>query len=334
MGKLTLRLAGLILQRRVYFVAISEEEHMKAKFLLVAVLFVFSTMAAYSNVLLPLVPSDAYLIVNFDLAAIVSQPEIKAVLDTQIEASTNEMVNFYKRAGIEPARDIRNVMLFLDGSERPCILVNGTFSTKKISELIQTDKDLAAGFEITTIEGLQAVKNKLNANGNMIFINETTMAFGSEDVLKMVSQLSSGKAKNISTNKAFSHLMERVDTTSRLWGAVVTTPNWESRVQIPVAGLQNMKTAFFSVDYDKAFTMEFTGLVEKKTELPEFVDAMINLLDAFRGWTASVPEMTELLKSAKVEDNQENLARIFLSVPADQFKNTMLKLSEKANEKK
>jgi hypothetical protein len=80
--------------------------------------------------------------------------------------------------------------------------------------------------------------------------------------------------------------------------------------------------------------MEFTGLVEKKTELPEFVDAMINLLDAFRGWTASVPEMTELLKSAKVEDNQENLARIFLSVPAEQFKKTMLKLSEKANAKK
>lgn len=306
---------------------------MKIRFLLIAVLFVFSTMAAYSNVLLPLVPNDAYLIVNFDFAAIISQPEIKAVVDTQIESSSSELVNFYKRAGIDPTRDIRNVMLFLDSNERPCILVNGTFSAKKISELIQTDKDLSANFEITTIDGLQAVKNKLNANGNMIFINETTMAFGTEDVLKQVSQLSSNKIKSITANKAFSHLMTRVDTDSRLWGAVVTTPNWQSRVEIPVAGLQNMKTAFFAVDYDKEFTMEFTGLVEKKAELPEFVDAMINLLDAFRGWTASVPEMTELLKGAKVEDNQENLARIYLAVPAEQFRNTMIKLSEKANKK-
>jgi hypothetical protein len=307
---------------------------MKARFLLVAVLFLFSTMAAYSSALLPLVPSDAYLIVNFDLAAIVAQPEIKAVLDTQIETSKNELVDFYKRAGIEPTRDIRNVMLFLDGSERPCIIVNGTFSAKKISELIQTDNNLSASFEIATIEGLQGVKNKINKHGNMIFVNETTLAFGTEDVLKQVARLNAGKAKNINANKAFSHLMERVDNTSRLWGAVITTPNWESRVQIPVAGLQNMKTAFFAVDYDKEFTMEFTGLVEKKAELPGFVDAMINLLDAFRGWTASVPEMTELLKSAKVEDNKENLARIYLSVPAEQFKNTMLKLSEKANQKK
>lgn len=306
---------------------------MKARFLLVAVLFVFSTISAYSSVLLPLVPSDAYLIVNFDFAAIAAQPEIKALVDTQIQTNPNELVDFYKRAGIEPARDIRNVMLFLDGNERPCILVNGTFSAKKISELIQTDKDLSAGFEITTIDGLQAVKNKLNANGNMIFINETTMAFGAEEVLKQVSQLSTGKVKNINTNKAFAHLMERVDTDARLWGAVVTTPNWQSRVEIPVAGLQNMKTAFFSVDYDKEFTMDFTGLVEKKTELPEFADAMLNLLDAFRGWTASVPEMTELLKSAKVEDNQENMARIFIAVPAEQFKTTMAKLSESANKK-
>ncbi|MBU1106505.1 MAG: hypothetical protein KKB51_07570 [Candidatus Riflebacteria bacterium] len=306
---------------------------MKTRFLLVAVLFVFSTISAYSNVLLPLVPSDAYLIVNFDFAAIIAQPEIKALVDTQIETSPNDLVNFYKRAGIEPARDIRNVMLFLDSNERPCVLVNGTFSAKKISELIQTDKELSAGFEIATIDGLQGVKNKLNANGNMIFINETTMAFGAEDALKQVSQLSSGKVKNISNNKAFAHMMERVNTNARLWGAIVTTPNWQSRVEIPVAGLQNMKSAFFSVDYDKEFTMDFTGLVEKKAELPEFADAMINLLAAFRGWTASVPEMTELLKSAKVEDNQENLARIYIAVPAEQFKNSMIKLSEKANKK-
>ncbi|HAE41156.1 MAG TPA: hypothetical protein DCG57_21350, partial [Candidatus Riflebacteria bacterium] len=92
---------------------------MKARFLLVAVLFVFSTIAAYSSVLLPLVPSDAYLIVNFDFAAIVAQPEIKALVDTQIQTNSNELVDFYKRAGIEPARDIRNVMLFLDSNERP-----------------------------------------------------------------------------------------------------------------------------------------------------------------------------------------------------------------------
>lgn len=302
---------------------------MKLRLLTVLALFVFSAFAASASALLPLVPADAYLVVNFDFASIAKQPELKGILDQHMQTAGQDYSSFYKRAGIDPTRDIKNIMIYLDAKERPCIVVNGSFETKKLSAMIQSDKELAANFKIDTIAGLQAVKNNVNANGNMIFVDANTVAFGSEEALSQVAQLQSGKAKDIKTNKAFTHLLERVETDANLWGAVVSTPNWETSKNIPVPGLQAMKTGFFSLNYDKEFTMNFTGLVGKKDELPAFIDAMTNFLDAFKGWVASVPEMTEILKSAKVEDNKENLCRIVVSMPADEFKAQMAKVAEK-----
>lgn len=309
---------------------------MKIRLFAAVVLFVLCAVGGFASAMLPLVPGDAYLIVNFDFASIVSQPELKTLIDTQLNSNeqAKDYTDFYARAGIEPARDIKNVLVFLDSKERAGIIVSGSFDTAKISELVQSDKELAAKFELVTIAGMQTVKNAANANANMMFVNQNTVAFGSEEILAQVAALQAGKGKDISKNADFTGLMKKVDTSSQLWGAVVAAPNWQSRVNVPVAGLESMKTAFFSVDYDKEFTMVFSGLVGDKKELPKFAEAMKNLLDAFKGWVASVPEMTELLKVAKIQDDKENIAKIVVAIPADQFKNTMIKLSEKANEQK
>ncbi len=306
---------------------------MKIRLLTVIALMVFCSLSAFAGALLPLVPADAYLVVNFDFASIVNQPELKAILDEHMNTRAGDYSGFYTKAGIEPARDIKNVMIYLDAKERPCVVVNGTFATAEVSRLVQSDKELSANFQVAEIGGLQAVKNSANPNANMMFVNADTVAFGSEEVLTALATLQSGKARNIKDNKAFTHLMDRVDTKANLWGAVVATANWQSG-NVPVPGFQAMRTGFFSIDYNKEFTLNFTGLVGKKEELPAFVDAMVNFLDAFRGWTASVPEMTEILKNARVEEDKENLCRIVVAIPAEEFKAQMAKVAARGTEKK
>ncbi|HOI91983.1 MAG TPA: hypothetical protein PLK28_15890 [Candidatus Rifleibacterium sp.] len=307
---------------------------MKLRIFAVMALFALCSVAGFAGAMLPLVPGDAYLVVNFDFAALANQPEIKALVETQLNNQNDNYADFYKRAGIEPARDIKNVTIFVDGKERSGVIVNGSFDTAKISEMVQKDSELAGKFAIATIEGMQAVKNTANENANMMFVNQNTVAFGSEEVLKEVATLNAGKGSDISKNKEFIGMMEKVDATSQVWGAIVTAPNWQNRVNVPVTGLENMKTAFFSLDYDKEFTMVFTALVGDNKELPKFTAAMQNLLDAFKGWVASVPEMAEILKDAQVQDNKENLARIVVSMPAADFMTRMAKIAEKAAEPK
>lgn len=309
-------------------------QFMKLRFLAVVALFALCTVSAFAGAMLPLVPGDAYLVVNFDFAALANQPEIKALVETQLNNQNETYTDFYKRAGIEPARDIKNVTIFVDAQERAGVIVDGAFDTAKISELVQSDAELAGKFAVSTIEGMQTVKNTANENASMMFVNKNTVAFGSEDILKQVAALNSGKVANLGDNKDFTGMMGKVDTSSQFWGAVVAGPNWQTRVNVPVTGLENLKTAFFSVDYDKEFTMIFTALIGNKTEMPKFIAAMQNLLDAFKGWVASVPEMTELLKSAQIQDNKEDMARIVVSMPAEQFKASMIKIAEKANETK
>ncbi|HNX77124.1 MAG TPA: hypothetical protein PLM07_03625 [Candidatus Rifleibacterium sp.] len=307
---------------------------MKLRIFAVVALFALSTVCGFAAAALPLVPGDAYLVVNFDFAALANQPEIKALVETQLNNQNDNYTDFYKRAGIEPARDIKNVTIFIDAQERAGIIVDGAFDTAKISELVQSDTELAGKFAISTIEGMQAVKNASNENANMMFVNKNTVAFGSEDVLKQVAALNAGKGANIAANKEFSGMMSKVDADSQFWGAVVAGPNWQTRMNVPVTGLEAMKTAFFSLDYDKEFTMVFTALIGDKAEMPKFTAAMQNLLDAFKGWVASVPEMGEILKTAQIQDNKEDMARIVVSMPAEQFKASMIKIAEKANEPK
>jgi hypothetical protein len=303
---------------------------MKLRGIALLALLVFISATGFANNL-PLIPQDSYLVINFDLAAIAAQPEIRALIDEKTQTSENDYSDFYKKAGIDPVKDIRNVTIFLDSKERSGILVNGNFDVRKISELIQSDNEISKKFQISKIAGLQAVKNEKNQNANMVFVNKNTVAFGAEPVLEQIAALTRGKANSIVKNKAFSELIKKVDTGSNLWGAVMAGKNWAQRMKMPVAGLQNMKSGFFSVDYDKEFILVFTGLVEKSKELPEFVTGMQNFLDAFKGWTASVPEFTELLKKANVQDDRKNLARIVLAVPAKEFKDSMNKLSDRLN---
>ncbi|GAB4278784.1 MAG: hypothetical protein Kow0029_22330 [Candidatus Rifleibacteriota bacterium] len=302
---------------------------MKPRILAVIALFIGITLSGYCNNLLSLVPQDSYLVVNLDFASIVKQPEIRAMIDDKMKLGDHDYADFYKKAGIEPSRDIKNITVFLTSKEKSGVLVNGTFDVNKISELIQSDKDISGKFRISEIAGLQAVKNDKNANGNMLFVNKNTVAFGPEDILEHIAKLEQGKAAGINKNKHFSELITKVDTNSDLWGAVMASPNWAQRMKMPVTGLQDMKSGFFSFDYDKEFIMVFTGLVDKEKQLAGFVEGMKNLLDAFKGWTASVPEFASLLNKATVQDDRKKMARIVLAVPAAEFKASMNKLSDR-----
>ena len=305
---------------------------MKVKAFFLVALFVAASVVASASSLSSLVPANAYFVLNCDFAAVMAQPEVKAVLEHYFETSGQNFTDFYERAGMNPTKAFKTVMLFLDENNQPGIVIQGTFDSADISKLIQIDEGLSASFSIGKIGGFQAVKNGLNENANMIFLDKNTMAFGSDKMLNTIATLARGKAKNIISNPHYSGLIEKVDSDSQLWGVIIPSPNWQKRANMPVSGVEDMTSAFFSIDYGKDFIFIFTGMVEKKEQLPAFAEGMENILDAFKGWVASVPEVHELLRHAQVMNNQEKLARIVLNVPAEQFKAMMTKTAERSKQ--
>ncbi|MGM0600448.1 MAG: hypothetical protein ACQETH_11615 [Candidatus Rifleibacteriota bacterium] len=304
---------------------------MKLRTLFLLMAFLMVGLTGFSNNLLSLVPADAYLLVNFDLNSILAQPELKALVDEHFKTGQKDYTDFYERSGINPAKDIRNVTVFMTSNNEVGVLVSGNFDSNEISRLIQTDSEIAGKFTISKIAGLQAVKNNKNPDANMMFLNKHAVAFAKETVLKKIANLR--RDKSIIGNRAFAHMIRRVDTDANIWGTVLAGTGWEKNIKVPVTGLNNLSTGFFALSYDKKFNFHFTGLVNKKNELPEFVAGLQNFLDAFKGWTASVPEFASMLEKAKIQDNREHLARIVLDVPAQEFKTAMDSLAKVADKK-
>ena len=291
---------------------------MKLRVLFLLVAFSMVGLTGFSNTLLSLVPSDAYLLVNFDLNSILQQPELKALVDKHFKTGPKDYEDFYQRSGINPGKDIRNVTIFMTSNKEVGVLVSGSFDANQISRMIQTDAEMASKFSVSKIAGLQAVKNNTNPNANMMFLNKHAVAFAKEPVLKKIANLR--RDKSIIGNRAFAHMIRRVDTDANVWGTVLAGAGWEKNIKVPITGLNKLSTAFFALSYDKNFNFKFTGLVNKKKELPEFVTGLQNFMAAFKGWTASAPEFSTMLNKAVIQDNREHLARIVLNVPANEFK--------------
>lgn len=287
------------------------------------------TANSYAISLLPLVPENAGVVINFNLQKILNQKGIRAVVDKLIPIeNSKDFENFYKKSGINPVKDIENVMIFLDKNGKTGILVNGTFDTDKIAAIAQKDAGIAGQISFEDLNGFKLLKSNLNKNGNTLIVDKYTLAFGEMAILDTITYLKGEQKKSILSNHEFAGLIHKMSMRSAFWGATVNTGKASDNSPV-VAALENVKTSYFSVDYDKAFIFNFTGKVAAPKELPAFKNSLKNILDVFKGWCAAEPEVLKVLKKAKVQA-KGTLARIIMRIPAKEFEALVKKLAEKS----
>ena len=295
--------------------------------------FLFSFIGdTFAASMLPLVPADSYLVMNVNFSRLIKQKEIKAIFDEQFKVEGNSFDNFYKRAGIEPVKDINNIMVFMNGQERACVMVNGIFDTNNILDVIKADSELLKKVQIGDLNGLPLITNSTSKSGNALLLNDNTVAFGEIDLLESIAKVKAGKAKSLVKNKDFADLMKRMNTKTAIWGGLLTSGNWSRTVKktAMLHAMKDVRTAFFSLNYEKFFTFVFTGKVAKKGQLAAFEAGLNNILDALKGWVASTPEMLKLLKNAQIQVDKKTMARLIIKVPAEEFKSALTKLKAKA----
>jgi hypothetical protein len=282
--------------------------------------------------MLPFIPADSYLVINVNFSRLVNQKEIKTIFDEQFKVDDNSFDSFYKRAGIEPVKDINNIMVFMNGQEKACVMVNGTFDTKNILDIIKADSELLKKVTVSDINGLPLINNSTSSSGNALLLNKNTVAFGEVNLLEAIAKVKAGKAKSLIKNKDFADLVKRMNTKTSIWGGLLTSGSWGQKVKdnAMLHAMKGLKSAFFSLNYEKFFTFVFTGKVAKKEQLAAFENGLNNILDALRGWVASTPEMLKLLKNAQIQVDKKTMARLIVKVPAEEFKMALTKLKEKA----
>lgn len=290
--------------------------------------FAFVCASSFAAELLSLVPYDASLVVNLGLNKVVNRPEIRSVLDSLLPAYEASFDNVFAKAGINPVYDIHNVLFFIDKDDKFAILADGSFDAIKTCEVAQTDPDISRAFTLTAIGGLPALKSELDANANIVFVDQQTLAFGDLSVLEKIGEMSVNKnIKTIQSNRMFTYMLRKLDLdTPQLWGAAMSGKKWFTAIKTPKSGIDNVRITFFSLAYDQDFTLDFTSLVARNSQLQELVDSLSELINGFKVYVSSVEGMSEILDNALIQDNRENLARVVIKMPIEKFTASLLSI--------
>lgn len=309
---------------------------MKSKLLLViSLLFFVSTFSIASAAdLFSLVPYDASIVIKVQFQNIMEQPELKALFNASLPAFDNaSYYDVFEKAGINPLKDIYNVVLFVDKDDKVGVLADGGFDAITTCELAQTDPDISRSFTLTAVSGLPALRSDLNAIANVVFVDQCTLAVGDLSVLDKIGQMSQDKKqRSIKDNPMFTFLERKLDVeTPQVWGIGISGRKWLPTVKGPVSGLDNVRATYFAFDYNENFTLDFTCLVTRSSQLQELVASLEQFLNGLEAYVSNVDGMAEILSNAIIQEDRENLARVFITMPANAFNSALLAIGAQLN---
>lgn len=309
---------------------------MKSKLLFAISLlfFVFTFATASASDLFNLVPYDASIVMKVQFQNIMEEPTLKSLFSASLPAfDSASHYDVFEKAGIDPLKDIYNVVLFIDKDGRIGVLADGGFDAITTCELAQSDPEISRSFTLTAVGGLPALKSDLNAVANVVFVDQRTMAIGDIELLERVGQMAADKKiRSIKENPMFVFLERKLDVeTPLVWGIGISGRSWLPSVENPVSGLDNVRATYFAFDYQENFTLDFTCLVTRSSQLQELVDSLWELLDGLKVYVSDVEGMAEILSNASIQDDRENLARVFINMPVAQFNAALLAIGAQIN---
>lgn len=307
---------------------------MKIRLVLFLCASLFISTAASAMSLSQYVPEDAYFMMNVHFSTIVNNEEIKGFLEEFFETRGRDQSEFYDQIGVNPMDDFHYLMVFVDSTQKAGIIAHGSFDNIRISQAIAEDEALSAVYTQGQLYGFGIVTNEINPDGNMLFIDQRTAAFGSLRTLQKIARLAREEISPVSSLESYQAIVKDADLNSDIWGVILPEDGWVDRTNLAIEGLSDMVSAFFSIDYNPAenFLLIFTGMVEEHEQLDRFGDALDEMLEATQIWTGTVPEIQQLLARARVLDDQETMASLVLKVPSQMLKKNILAALERVSE--
>ena len=305
---------------------------MKQKIFVFSILMVMFSTVSFAADLLSLVPYDAILVLDINLEKISSQPILKELYQKILPTyDSGEFTSQFEKAGINPYKDFQNVLLFITENEKYGILAEGTFDTITTYDAVDSNEGLKQIYQITSIGGLPALSQEDMPQSIITLVDQRTIAFGDKSVLEEIGKIFNEKenGKSIRKNPNFVYMSNRVDFNKQIWGVFSGDKGWNTPIATPKSGIDNVRMTIFDMDYnDKEFNLSTTLLVARNSELEGLVKSLVELVQGVKGFVATVPGMTKIIDKVEVVDDHNNMARIQLNMPIDQFNAAISEIAE------
>lgn len=305
---------------------------MKRSSIFLALFMLMFSSVSFAAELISLVPQDAMIIVNINLEKISANPTLKALYDMFIPAYSEEYTADFEKMGINPYKDIQNVLFFITSKQKFGFLADGTFDTITTCETVEGSEDIQKFYKLNSIGGLPALYNENAEQATVTLVDQRTLALGDMSVLEEIGSLYNAKeeGESIKKNASFKYMANRLDLDKQIWGVAVGGKGWDQpSVKIEKSALDKVRMTFFDIDYgDKEFNMSVTSLVARNNELQPVTDAYKELINATREFVSTVPGMTKIVDSIEVMDDKSNMVRMELKMPVEKFNEALANVAE------
>ena len=261
-----------------------------------------------SDKALTLLPKDSTFLFSVDmkkLAATALYNKIKE--DTKTLEKYNE---FVEKTGVDPEKHVERIILAIppdvEETQEVAIVVFGTFDREKILSAIEEKGEI----ETSTYEGLDVYSFTPDDEPmSMSFLAEGCIAFGGQESIKRMIELSKGKGESIEANAEMMDVLKDIHQEDMFWGAGLIPEGYKQKAMAnPMTkSFASLRSIILSINAEKGFDFFMLSRSDVEEDAKLMADAMKGFVALGKMGVSEKPDILEVLDKIVVESKKNEV---------------------------
>lgn len=261
-----------------------------------------------SDKALTLLPKDSTFLFSVDmkkLAATALYNKIKE--DTKTLEKYNE---FVEKTGVDPEKHLERIILAIppdvEETQEVAIAVFGTFDREKILSAIEEEGEV----ETSTYEGLDVYSfTPEDEPMSMSFLAEGCIAFGGQESIKRMIELSKGKGESIEANAEMMDVLKDIHQEDMFWGAGLIPEGYKQKAMAnPMTkSFASLRSIILSINAEKGFDFFMLSRSDVEEDAKLMADAMKGFVALGKMGVSEKPDILEVLDKIVVESKKNEV---------------------------
>ena len=220
--------------------------------------------------------------------------------DTEMLEKYNEFVD---KTGIDPEKHLERIVLAIppdvEETQEVAIAVFGTFDPEKILSAIEEEGEV----ETSTYEGLDVYSfTPEDKPMSMSFLAEGCLAFGGQESIKRMIELSKGKGESIEANAEMMEVLKDVNQEDMFWGIGLIPEDYRQKAMAnPMTqSFASLRSVILSINAEKGIDFSLLSRSDEEEDAKLIADAIKGFVALGKMGAGEKPDILEALDNIEI----------------------------------
>lgn len=315
----------------------------KKLLLAIALLVAVTSQAVFAADVMKMVPEAADFVVRINVSKILAMPEVKKALEESMNKDADQKKTYEElkaKSGFDIMKDLQTIAVFTtskmtDKTQTAGAVIEGNFDVEKMCQIIKEDEGAQKDVEVTKIDGFNAIVPKNKKEGYAMFLDNQFLAVGTQEGVDSVKNVKTGKAKSVESKTEFFSIIQKLNTSSSVCGALNFTPEFKAQMaNNPQAeAFACLNNLCFDFNNDKNLVLNLKAEADKEENVEKVNTSLNGLVSMLKMFASQTPEFCDVINLIKIT-KEGKAVMLNLDVPAEKIAAIKAKLEEQAKQQK